>query len=277
LAAVVIVIDAAVRDLRPMLMRTAVAALALSAACSAHEDKKSQPSGSAAIAMKPTASETGRTPTTAATAPSAPATSEPIDVTGRRLYSDYAKSKVAADEKYRNKLVRMIGVVDHMAKDVVYFDGPAETVGIRAHFSEANGVGSLKRYESVRVRCRGDGIFGGRVMLENCSIEDDKNKPPVTVTAKRLYADYTKDEDGARIAYEGRILLVTGAIGQVGKDVMEQDDPPIVLFATPPGAVQANVGDAAKSLRRGQTATLRCTDAGFELATPMLIDCTINQ
>jgi hypothetical protein len=76
-----IVVDASTRDALRMLMRIAVATLALSAACGEPTDTKNEISGSAAAAGTPTATEAAKPPTPVAPAPAG----RPVDVTGRQL------------------------------------------------------------------------------------------------------------------------------------------------------------------------------------------------
>jgi hypothetical protein len=119
--------------------------------------------------------------------------------------------------------------------------------------------------------------LGNQVQLESCALETDKNETPIPVTADQLCADFKKSKDDALIKYEGRPLLVSGSISRVGVSLMETKEPPVVLFATTSGEMQARLDvDAPRSLKRGQKLTLRCIWDGIDFVTPLLL-CTIPQ
>jgi hypothetical protein len=154
-------------------------------------------------------------------------------------------------------------------------DVAKNTEVIRARFSEANDAGTLKDGDFATIRCRGKGLLGNQVQLESCALETHKNETPIPVTADQLCADFKKSKDDALIKYEGRPLLVSGSISRVGVSLMEAKEPPVVVFATTSGEMQARLDvDAPRSLKRGQKLTLRCSWDGIDFVTPLL-GCTI--
>lgn len=96
---------------------------------------------------------------------------------------------------------------------------------------------------------------------------------PLDVTALDLIEAYKENEINADDKYKGKIVRVTGKVGRIAKDIL---DDPYVILATSLGDIQAMVGTEAKVLRRGQQATLRCTCGGLSLGTVLLKDCVLE-
>jgi hypothetical protein len=131
-------------------------------------------SGSTAPASGPSVSESG-----------AGSTPPAISVTADQLVSDYEANEVAADEKYKEKVIEVSGYVDSIGKDIT--DTMYVTLETGEEFSlvhpqlffsdthEAE-VAELKKGDPLTVRCRCDGKFMN-VHLTSCVIETSPSAP----------------------------------------------------------------------------------------------------
>lgn len=98
-------------------------------------------------------------------------------------------------------------------------------------------------------------------------------EPPMEVTAATLFADYKANEVAADNKYKGRALKVSGTIGSISKDVM--DEPYITLIAENEfETVQASFSKSAlpslSKLHKGDGVTVTCKGNGMILTSPML-------
>lgn len=99
-----------------------------------------------------------------------------VDVSASQLFADYKANEVAADSKYRGKVLRVSGKISTIGKDVM--DDPYVELatsndfeGVHAGFDSEGALGSLKKGQKVTVRCRGNGSSIGSPMLEHCVLE----------------------------------------------------------------------------------------------------------
>lgn len=116
-------------------------------------------------------------------APTAPAPSKPaksdivtgpaIDTTLPELLAAYRENEVAADARYRGKILRVTAIVGRVGKDAVgrpyvalHLGGKPD--GFHAPFASDAGLAELKPWQEIVMRCRGDGLFGGALVLEDC-------------------------------------------------------------------------------------------------------------
>ena len=99
----------------------------------------------------------------------------PVEVTAQRLFADYDANEVAADDKYRGKVLRITGIVDRIAKTItddayIALRTSNEFEPVDATLADAKDAASLKRGEKVVVRCRGQGKMVDPV-VDGCVIE----------------------------------------------------------------------------------------------------------
>ena len=92
------------------------------------------------------------------------------------LYSEYQNHEVRADNKYRDKILEVEGVVDDIGKDVL--DDIYITLSpgwVRCGFgpSESNNVGDLNLGDRVVIKGKCEGMTIGMVSLHNCVVLGD--------------------------------------------------------------------------------------------------------
>ena len=125
-----------------------------------------QPSAPAAPASAPTSSPV--------TAPSP----TPITVTAAELFRDYEANEVAADEKYKGKMIGVQGTVKSIGKDIVgsmYITLSTEErygiMSVQCMFDDEfkNQLAQLKKGQNVMVSGRLDGKMGN-VILSDCHL-----------------------------------------------------------------------------------------------------------
>jgi len=100
----------------------------------------------------------------------------PVEVSAVKLASDYKANEVSADQLYRNKVLRVSGVVDGIKKD--FSDDPYvvlrtgnQFLGVHARFEEESGLAGLTPGKEIVVRCLGNNVIMGSPMLKNCILE----------------------------------------------------------------------------------------------------------
>lgn len=100
----------------------------------------------------------------------------PVEVTADQLHRDYHANEVSADERYREKLLRVTGAVQAIRKD--FTDTPYivlwttnEFQGVHARFADARGLSQLEIGAHVAVRCIGAGMVAGFPALGGCVLE----------------------------------------------------------------------------------------------------------
>lgn len=110
----------------------------------------------------------------------------------------------------------------------------------------------------------------------------EREGPPITISAEDLYKAYESDEAAADKLYQGRILIVTGKVGDT--QTPEIGNPAVTLIgaATKKGAVQclgfaADQKDAVSNLEIGQTVTVKGKCMGKVVTNiPVLEDSVIQ-
>jgi hypothetical protein len=118
-------------------------------------------------------------PTAASTPASAPKAEVAISVTAEALASAYAANEVAADDKYKEKLVEVTGTIVTIAKD--FLNDPYVTLsdGTELSFNNpqcsfskdrASEVSVLTKGEKVRLQGRVSGAVIGTVMIQRCMV-----------------------------------------------------------------------------------------------------------
>ena len=95
-------------------------------------------------------------------------------VTASDLYREYRSNEVAADEKYKGKILTVTGTVESVGKDIA--DTPyvaikaGDVIGsVQCMFSEqySSDLASLHKGDEVKIRGKCDGKFGN-VILRGC-------------------------------------------------------------------------------------------------------------
>lgn len=105
-----------------------------------------------------------------------------VEAKAAQLYTDYQKNEVGADAKYRGKVVRVVGIVDRVAKDIagdalVRLQAPAKNY-IQARFTDESQLIPLEPYDIITIRCVGDGWSLGVPVLKRCVLEDRNGSDP---------------------------------------------------------------------------------------------------
>jgi hypothetical protein len=102
---------------------------------------------------------------------------KPIIVTAKKIISDYEANEIAADNRYKNKVVQVKGIVDSVSKDflgglyIVIKSGDRYALNsIHASFPEESSglLSKLKKGDNVTVTCDGKGFMVFSVMLSDC-------------------------------------------------------------------------------------------------------------
>jgi hypothetical protein len=103
-------------------------------------------------------------------APSEP----PIKISASDLYASYHANEVAADGKYKGRILEVRGIVTTIGKDVL--DNPYvslagsdnEFESVNAYFGKdkADELAKLSKGESISVTCRGNGMSIGSPVLD---------------------------------------------------------------------------------------------------------------
>lgn len=100
-----------------------------------------------------------------------------IQVTPAQLFAEYEANDIAADRKYKGKVLQMTGTVDNISRDIldtIYVTlkaGNATFFRIQCFFDDGSeeAVAKLSSGQSLTIRGRCDGKFGN-VMLKDCAI-----------------------------------------------------------------------------------------------------------
>ena len=126
-----------------------------------------KPASEAASAAQPVAD--------AAPAPVAPAPVA-VAVTAGALYDAYDSNEVAADQKYKGKLLAISGTVQSIDKDVldniiVTLKTKNEFMAVRAYLNKEHEplAASLGKGQKISWTCTGDGKMIGSPVIRDCS------------------------------------------------------------------------------------------------------------
>ena len=109
--------------------------------------------------------------------PAAPAAPD-INVSAEQLRRDYDGNEVSADEKYRNKMLVVTGIVTAVKKDpfgkpyVMLATGSMfESVHARFATDRASDLRSFLRGDKVIMRCVGNNVVLGSPQLKDCVLQ----------------------------------------------------------------------------------------------------------
>jgi hypothetical protein len=141
----------------------------------------------------------------------------PLQVSAMKLYVDYQRNEVAADNVYKGRLLAVQGIVASINKDFldkIYIElaAPNEFENVQAHMDVGNEskAAALQRGEPVTFLCIGGGMIVGSPMLEKCSFvevqdssENVANTPSIAVADEPLAAKPVVRQDDETIASSG--------------------------------------------------------------------------
>lgn len=149
------------------------------------------------------------TPATTAQPASRATAQDPPEVrTGpMTLWEEYAKNEVGADNKYRDRRLRLTAVVRGIRKDafnqiILELAATPKRGEIHARFADswALKIGDLERQELVGLKCTGRGLVLGVPQLADCSLEWSQPKD-TEAFAHRVWVSYSAcafDQPGLR-------------------------------------------------------------------------------
>jgi hypothetical protein len=112
-----------------------------------------------------------------------PLTEPSIVVTAPMLVSEYEANEIAADRKYKGRILQVSGTVDSIAKDIldtmyVTLDSGQEfgITSVQCFFDEsaASSLSQLSKGLTITVVCHCDGKFGN-VLLKSCGFKSVRN------------------------------------------------------------------------------------------------------
>lgn len=188
------------------------------------------------------------------------------------MSADYEQNKITAEEKYKNKLILVTGIIksvdqtkDGSAKiSLQASHGTFDTSGIICTLRNSEKPKALKAQKGdfIAIQGRfegGEGINFGYISLKDAVVADPpKRKPDFEMSAREFHAllaaEYAKSETAADKKFKNQIVRVSGAV----RFVHEFDD-----------------GDVALSLALGEefeTLTCRLRSTEFERAKQFVED-----
>jgi hypothetical protein len=142
------------------------------------QDSSDERKPAAASAPSPTPAQPAKPEVAPAPAP-APAAPLPgaLAVTADQLVKDYkSDDPSAADDKYRNRILRVTGTLSLVRKDIMGYDDPNLVVfntspnEVSARFN-GDAPASLKEGQTVTLRCTGKGMVMEMPLLADCAVE----------------------------------------------------------------------------------------------------------
>jgi len=102
-----------------------------------------------------------------------------VSVSASTLYSEYESNEVAADNKYKDKVIEVSGQVEDIGKDItdsMYLklgSGEKRSIGgVQAFFSDkySDQLAKIQKGANVTLKCKCNGKMGN-VLLKNCMFE----------------------------------------------------------------------------------------------------------
>jgi tRNA_anti-like len=121
---------------------------------------------------------TGAPSRTAAPSPEAPPAID-VKVSAGDLFKAYEANEIAADQRFKDKLLEVTGKIDSIGKDILdtpYIalstGGQFEILHVQAYFDEGalSQLANLSKGQSVTLHCRCDGKMMN-VMLKDCTLK----------------------------------------------------------------------------------------------------------
>ena len=109
-------------------------------------------------------------------APSIDSGTEPVlSVNSKTLYKDYSNNEIAADDKYKGKIIQVNGTIRDIGNDIMD-DAYVTLIGdeffgdIQCYFNDKSNVVDLKKGQRITVVGYCDGLFMN-VLLKNCILK----------------------------------------------------------------------------------------------------------
>lgn len=100
-----------------------------------------------------------------------------VRVTASQLFADYEANEIAADEKYKGKVIVVSGTIDNIGKDIldtmyVTLDSGKPLFNVQCFFSDKHKsqLSNVAKGQQVMVKGKCDGKFGN-ILLRGCSFE----------------------------------------------------------------------------------------------------------
>jgi hypothetical protein len=95
-----------------------------------------------------------------------------LEVTAAQMVSDYEASESAADDKYKDKVVLVTGVISVIYRGILHTPYVELEAGVRCNFSdnEDQFMAALSEGQTVSMKGQGDRLLFG-VELRGCTIE----------------------------------------------------------------------------------------------------------
>lgn len=97
------------------------------------------------------------------------------EVTAHQLFEAYKGNEIAADEKYKGKILIVKGTVSDIGKDILddmylTLDTGNPILSVQTFFADRfkSRLASMKKGDRVALRCRCDGKFGN-VLMKDCA------------------------------------------------------------------------------------------------------------
>ena len=171
--------------------------------------------------------------------PLAAKSEDAIKVDASNLYDEYKDNEVAADAKYKGKVVEVSGEIDHISssfgKSSVTLGG---MLGATCYFSksEEGVLASLSKGQVITVRGTVDGKLMG-VNLKNCHVTSPGNTAQsqnaasgsatqassangrIEITSEDLDNAYDGNAVKADATYKGKTIIVKGTVTKIAKDL----------------------------------------------------------
>lgn len=102
-------------------------------------------------------------------------------VSANDLFKEYEANEVAADNKYKGKLVNVQGQVQSITKDafnnvIVQLTTPNQFMSVYGKIqpAEENKAAALTKGQDAHLYCKGGGKIVGSLMLNDCTIDSPK-------------------------------------------------------------------------------------------------------
>lgn len=100
-----------------------------------------------------------------------------VEVTAEALYRDYHANEVAADDKYKEKRLKISGKIEAIEKDA--FDNIVvrletgqmfQSVHATLQASEKSAAAKLEKGKSIALECKGEGMIIGSPKVASCLV-----------------------------------------------------------------------------------------------------------
>lgn len=98
-------------------------------------------------------------------------------LTADQLYNEYKSNEVAADSKYKGKIVLVSGVVQDIGKDImdeayIVIGGQGFLDGVQCMFTESENASIIRLSKGQSVKVKGE-VSGkmGNVLINKCSLQ----------------------------------------------------------------------------------------------------------